>query len=198
MSPPKFKWPKAGNKAFGTIASPIRPPQLAAFVERSDAVYTLGFRLAADAVIEYARQENTQPDLIFIPAAYLYRHYLELMLKDLVRLGVRVGMLDLTDERLTKHNLLKLWSSTKKLIKAYWPTSPPDDMKAAEQVVFEFHRLDKNGQAFRYANDLEGNASLPTVPEWIDLDALQSTMNGVANFLEACEAGIDAADPGPP
>ena len=198
MTPPEFKWPKSGDKGFCAAVPPIRPLQLVAFVRPSSASYTLGFRLAANAVIDKARQENTHPDLLLVPVAYLYRHYLELMLKDLVRLGVKANMLTVTDGRLTQHYLDKLWRGARELIEAFWPASSSDDLNAVEQVIHEFHQLDALGQAFRYASDVRGGANLSAVPKWIDLDSLQATMKAVANFLEAAEAGIDAADPGEP
>jgi len=198
MTPPELKWPKAGDGAFREAKPPICVLQLCAFVTPSDATYTLGFRLAADAVIEKARQESTQPDLLLIPVAYLYRHYLELMLKNLVHMGVKGNLIVVSDNRLTRHDLGKLWQSAKEMVEAFWPASPSDDLNAVEQVIREFHHFDPDGQSLRYAYNKSGNANLSGVPAWIDLDVLQSTMKAVANFLEAVETGIDDADPGPP
>lgn len=197
MTLPEMNWPKPGDVAFREAKPPILPLQLCAFVTPSNATYTIGFRLAADALINKARQDNTPPDLLFIPVAYLYRHYLELMLKDLVRMGVKGNSIVVTDKRLTQHDLERLWQSAREMIEAFWPASPSDDVNAVEQVIHEFHHFDPDGQALRYAHDKSGNANLSTVPAWIDLDSLQTTMKAVANFLEASETGIDAADPGP-
>lgn len=191
MRLPELKWPKAGDVAFREVKAPMLPLQLCAFVTPSAATYTLGFRLAPDALIDKARQDETQPDLLFVPVAYLYRHYLELMLKDLGRLGVKRDLIVVPDNRLTQHDLQRLWQTARETIEAYWPASPADDLNAVEQVIREFHHFDPDGQSLRYAHDIKGNANLSTIPAWIDLDSLQATMKAVANFLEAAEAGID-------
>lgn len=197
MTPPELKWPKPGDIAFREATPPIRQFRLCVCVTPSEASYTLGFRSAADAVIENARQQGNHPDLLFIPVAYLYRHFLELMLKDLVRISMKGNMIVVPDGRLSQHDIEKLWQSARKAIEVMWPASPPDDLNAVEQVIHQFHQFDPHGQAFRYSHDLKGNANLSTAPTWVDLNNLQATMTAVANFLEAAEAGIDAASPGP-
>jgi hypothetical protein len=167
-----------------------------AFVRRSPAAYVVGFRLAAESLVDLARQDPGKSDLLLVPAAYLYRHYLELMLKDLVRLGTRLRLATVAEKQLIHHDLDKLWHLARKVIEAFWPAPPVDDLEAVEHAIVEFHRLDPSGQAFRYPSDTNGNASLSGVPPVIDLDCLRATMEAVANFLEAAEAGIDAADPG--
>ncbi len=194
----EMKWPRKGDRAFPPALPPLEPDILAAFVCRSSGAYTAGFKQAADMVVEGARRDLRNPDVLFAPLAYLYRHYLELELKDIACLGMELGMIKVTDGRLEEHNLHKLWNSCREVIERVWPEGDRTDLNAVEQVILEFHRFDPSGQGFRYYKDLDGNPHLMSVPDWVSLEPLKSTMDGVANFLEAAAAGIDACDPGPP
>jgi len=171
---------------------------LEAFVMPSDGTYLVGFQRAADMIVAAAQANDQHPDDLFFPIAYLYRHHLELMLKELVRLGVRWGTIDGCEDSLGEHNLHKLWNKAKQLIRAVWPDSPDDDLNAVEKMIGQFHKLDPNGQAFRYARDRHGAPHLQGAPQRIDLNNLKAAVDSVSRFLDASYAGIDYCDPGPP
>jgi len=198
MTGANFAWPKRGDQAFKPYPAAGVRPRLEAFVLPSDGAYLVGFQRAGDMIVEGARASDRTPHNLFFPVAYLYRHHLELMLKELVRLGVRVGRFDRTEKSLTEHNLVKLWNNVKELIKEVWPDSPEDDINAVEAVIKEFHRLDKSGQAFRYARDLHGCPHLKEAPQTVDLGNLKGTVDAVSAFLDAAYAGIEQCDPGQP
>jgi len=194
---PQPLWPKKGDRAFGGSVSPSDRAKLQAFVLPSEGMYAVGFQRAADMIVTAAQSDDLNPDDLFFPVAYLYRHHLELMLKELVQLGTRVGALDDCKGILGWHNLHKLWNKVRHLIREVWPDSPDDDLRAAEQVVLEFHKLDPTGQAFRYSRAKNGAKHLESAPEGVDLSTLSETVGAVSNFLDAVYAGIDACDPGP-
>lgn len=191
------RWPKKGDRAFAPSVSPSDRAKLEAFVFPYEGMYAAGFQRAADMVVEAAQHDQRNPDDLFSPVAYLYRHHLELMLKEVVRLGVRLGSLHGCEEILGEHNLHKLWNRAKQLINEVWPDSPDHDLRAAEQVILEFHRHDPSGQTFRYARDKTGEAYIKDGPDRADLVNLRETVGAVSSFLDAAYAGIDACDPGP-
>ncbi len=194
MTESDFSWPRKGQKAFGL---PDRPA-LEAFFMPPDGAYLVGFKRAGDMIVAAAQAEGQHPDDLFFPVAYLYRHHLELMLKELVGLGVRVGSLEGCEDCLGQHNLHKLWNKAKQLIMEVWPDSPVDDLNGTEQMILEFHKLDPTGQAFRYARDKHGAPHLQGAPQRIDLNKLKAAVDSVSTFLDASYAGIDYCDPGPP
>ena len=193
---PAPRWPKAGDKVFLPQGSMRDLAQLNAFVTVSSTVYAVGFQMAADKIIQAALQDDCYPDLLFAPVGYLYRHYLELTLTHLVRLGLRIGAMDLDDKCLEVHDLHALWVQSRKLIEAAWPNADRADTDAVESVIMEFHRLDKSGQAFRYGTDKRGHKHLDGIPEFVSLAQARSTMEAVSNFLDGAVAGIEACDPG--
>ena len=196
MTDHNFNWPKKGDAVFKPSVPSADQARLEAFVMPDGGKYLVGFQRAADMLVDAAKTDDRNPDDLFFPVAYLYRHHLELMLKELVRLGVRLSSLDGCEDMLGKHNLHKLWNKSKQLIKEVWPDSPDDDLKAVEQMILEFHKLDPTGQAFRYARDKKGNPQLQDMPQRIDLENLKLTVDAVSGFLEAAEAGINDSDPG--
>lgn len=197
MTEHNLNWPKKGIEAFKPSVPSSDQSRLEAFIMPNDGSYLVGFQRAADMIVDAAKTDDRNPDDLFFPVAYLYRHHLELMLKGMVRLGIRLGPLDGCKDILGEHNLHKLWNKSKQMIKEVWPDSPDDDLKAVEQVILEFHKLDKTGQAFRYARDKDGNPHLQDGPNRVNLGNLKATLDAVSRFLEAAWTGIDYCDPGP-
>ncbi|MCC6662055.1 MAG: hypothetical protein IT437_14355 [Phycisphaerales bacterium] len=198
MADLEYNWPKRGDRAFGPRVPSGAQGDLDAFVLPSEGAYVAGFQRAADMIVMGARNDDLNPDDLFFPVAYLYRHHLELMLKELVRLGAGMGAIGECEALLGEHNLHRLWNKAKELIRSVWPGPVGDDIKAVERVILEFHRLDPSGQAFRYCRDKHGSPLLVSAPSRVDLRALASTVDAVSRFLDAAYAGIDACDPGSP
>lgn len=197
MTDADFNWPKKGDRAFKPSVSAADQARLQAFVMPSDGAYAVGFQRAADMIVHAAQSDDRNPDDLLFPVAYLYRHHLELMLKHLVRLGVRVGALDGCNNILGNHNLQKLWNKGKQLIMQVLPDSPDDHLSAVEHVILEFHKRDPTGQAFRYAHDSRGVPHLQGGPETVNLGNLKVTVDAVSSFLDAAYAGIEYCDSDP-
>jgi hypothetical protein len=186
-----------GDRAFRPSVPSADRARLEAFVMPSNEIYLVGFQRAADMIVAGAQADKQNPDDLFCPIAYLYRHHLELMLKELVHLGIHLGSLKDCEGILGGHNLHKLWNKAKQLIKEVWPDSPNDDLNAVEKRILEFHKLDPTGQAFRYARDKDGAPHLQGAPQRIDLNNLKAVVDSFSKFLDATYTGIDYCDPGP-
>lgn len=117
MTEPAFNWPKKGDNVFGPLARVARE----GFVMPPEGAYLFGFKLAADMVVAAVPTEGRYANDLFFPIAYLYRHHLELMLKELIRLGLRLGSLNGCEDILGEHSLHRLWNKAKQLIKASGP-----------------------------------------------------------------------------
>ncbi len=191
-----FKWAKTGNAAFSPSLAHRNAVEV--FVMPREGTYTWGFKRAADMIVDAAPTDGLNPDDLFFPVAFLYRHHLELMLKDVIRLGVQVGALTGCEESLGEHNLHKLWNKAKQLLQVMWPDSSGEDLTAAEQLILEFHRLDPSGQAFRYVRNTKGVPHLQGAPDRVDLTNMKATMQAVSSFLDALYAGLEYCDPGSP
>lgn len=197
MADPDVNWPKKGDRAFRPSLPSSDRARLEAFVMPESWKYLVGFKRAGDMIVAAAQVDEQTPDDVFFPIAYLYRHHLELMLKELISLGLRLGSLEGCEDVLGEHNLHRLWNSAKKVITDTWPGPPEWDFKAVEKDILEFHRLDPTGEAFRYDRRKDGTQHLQGSERCVDLNNLKAVVDSVSRFLEACIAGIDYGDPGP-
>lgn len=191
----RASWPTKGDKAF------VERHHGKGFTRHMTGTWytpqhAAAFKLAAEMVLDSFEERNDYmyDDGLLFPVAYLYRHSLELKLKDLIDLGVELTVIEKSDkliEDLGGHNLAKLWNPAKSLLLDRWPTSDPTPLLAAEQVILEFHRADPNGQIFRYQTNKDGQYYRhPTLPATIDLANLRTTMDGTFSFLEGCESEL--------
>ena len=188
----EFDWPKKGRKAFvpGEADASFYPKECQHFSNRARE-----FREAAETVLDRCSGENCRSgnDYLFFPIAYLYRHFLELRLKDIVSIGLRMRFFIQKDveEAMMGHNLAKLWNHAKKLLLDRWSACDPTPVLAVEAIINEYHQNDPTGQMFRY--ELNTNGKLfrhDNLPDRICPDELRTTMNGVCNFLDATSGGL--------
>ncbi len=153
------------------------------------------FKVAADIVLDSLQSAKRGPsqDKMLFPVLYLYRHCLELKLKELVLLGVRIRLFDLPKvaELLGKHELCPLWTKAKQVILDSYPKD--DEARAAEAIINEFHRVDPDGQTLRYGRTKGSLAPrrYNGLPDQIGVVRLRRTMDSVYQYLDNCIAGID-------
>jgi hypothetical protein len=171
------------------------------------------FKVAADMILDSHQSAKWGPhrDTLLFPVLYLYRHCLELKLKDLVLLAVRIGFFDLAEEKpefcalckrplprqrrdvagiLEKHELCPLWTKAKRLILDSYPKD--DEAHAAEAIINEFDRIDPDGQTLRYDRK-KGTLELrryKKLPSHIGVAHLRTKMDSVYHYLDNCHAGI--------
>lgn len=168
-------------------------------------VYAWGYREAADELVELAVAKR-MGDVYFFPICFLYRHSMEVTLKDLVeqadrfiRAAVRLGWCSpdaLRDEAKVKeklektHSLLSLFQDLTARLALVSDETMPEAVVAA---VRELHSLDADGQTFRYAWRKDGSASLPDTATY-DLGRIRSEVGRAIEFLAYGVGGwLDAA-----
>ena len=192
----KLSWPKKGDKLFSGDGEG-KHFHLGSILWHNPG-YSRGFKEAADTLIEAYDASPDRPyrDELLFPVGYLYRHCLELKLKELIQIGVALRVLSRkeVEEALGNHNLAKLWTKGRKPIDDCWPNGDQTPLKAVESVINEFHQADRTGQAFRYETDKDGRFHRhPELPEYISIANLKKTMDAVYTFLDACYDGLSEA-----
>ncbi len=141
-----FPWPEKGDAAFvegdddfAFCLTNIFPH----YTFKADA-----FKFAGDTLLDtHLEGGGTAQDALFFPVAYLYRHAIELRLKDIIYIGVQLGLVRAKDVPKKSHNLAQLWGLARKAIIARWTDGP--EVRIAGTVIKEFHDADENGQSFR-------------------------------------------------
>jgi hypothetical protein len=138
-------------------------------------------------------------DLVLMPALYLYRHALELVLKDLIYLGQ-----DMRGEERNlwaTHNLAALWPPTRAALKEGFPHDDPATLDAIEALVLELSSIDAGGELFRYSHGKDGVAwELPPQLARVDLAHVSRMMHKLLSLLAGGIDGLSdllAAGPGP-
>ena len=171
----ELRWPRRGDQLFrkGGIGS------LAACTMahmRSEGFVATGFKNSADHLVHHVSRSGRDDSLI-LPIVFLYRHYVEMQLKEI---ALHVLRWDGKGESYVKtHDLSRLVSILDHPDLKAAQTSPEDEeaRRAVRQCVLEFHRLDPRGTEMRYPD------KAPI--EQLDLGHLMSTMEGLANYLGA-------------
>src|SRR5260221_14356632 len=76
--------------------------------------YVLSFKNAANALVAQAEERSVSPDSAGYAIFYLYRHYLELMLKGLIRIGSSLESRQ--SDFQPSHKLKDIWTLGRPLI----------------------------------------------------------------------------------
>ena len=177
---PELPWPKPGDKLFKPGLG-RRVAYLGGFGTNFSR-YAIGYKDAADALIDHIFEKDSGADLQFYPIAFLYRQYLELRLKQLLITGGHVVYYE--SKLIPVHDLRRLWTDVKKILKAVWPDTHAEEMNALEQCIEELHTLDANSMSFRYPVDRGGQYTLLGLDR-VDLENLKNVMHRISSFLDA-------------
>ena len=145
--------------------------------------YREGYRRAATMLFETAvAARRCSPDLLVFPLAFLWRHHLELALKELVGLARRLE--DDDRQMPSHHRLVPLWSEVRRYMEAEFH-GDTKELDNVEALIREFDRIDEGSFGFRYPTAKDWvSRSLPNAPSLVNLGAMHDAMEPVANFLD--------------
>jgi hypothetical protein len=161
--------------------------------------YATGYKVAADGVVERVEAKEASPDIVGYAVCFLYRHYIELMLKGLINVGT---MLESREPDYPKHHRIDdLWRQCRPLLEKASPEGERTDTDAVERCINELAQMDRSGEAFRFGEDRDGRPTLPKATQ-ISLTNMRDVMNRIAGFLEGsydwmyellqCQGDMDA------
>ncbi|MCX6000287.1 MAG: hypothetical protein NTU41_12080 [Chloroflexi bacterium] len=166
-------------------------------------LYCGGYRRAGDLLAEHAMTCGEQHILVY-PIVFLYRQYIELQLKEIIRNGNRYlgdakySSLGFPDD----HGIDRFWTECRTIIERMdeGETSKLTEEERAtyacqldsiEQGVRQFSALDPNSQAFRYPTDKKSNPSISqSALRGIDFRDLRALVQRVGNLLEGISVGV--------
>jgi hypothetical protein len=182
------------------MASPIEPPRITdrnLFDEADDWwantilqlqptdwwSYAVSYRTAADALAEQFPPWRPAPNGMPLPILFLYRHYIELSLKGILR-DCR-ELLDNEGKMASGHDLGRLWESARTELLRVYPQESHDWLGRAQVLIAQFEELDPFSTAFRYPVDKKGAPSLP--------DQLVVALGPVKSVIEELAVVLDRA-----
>jgi len=161
--------------------------------------YKSGFRSAANQLALEACKIRSEQDIIIYPIAYLYRHHIELVLKDIFLMAASLLRLETTNSQknaLMRHNLLKIWNYVIPLLAPICELAgeeplPQEDIEGISSYIRQINDYDSGGNSFRYARELNGARSLPENLALINIQDFAIGMEKLSDYLGGLESWID-------
>ncbi|WP_157596413.1 hypothetical protein [Plesiocystis pacifica] len=144
--------------------------------------YALGFKSAADILVQQAVDGGAVIDSVVYPICFLYRHYIELTLKALAK---QAAQLSSTPGREPDHKIIPLWKTIRKAVDTGGDTA---DLDAVEETLREWDRYDRGSLTFRYPT--KKGSEETTIPEDLTNINLAHIADQVAK-LDNFFAGLD-------
>lgn len=153
--------------------------------------YADGYKRAADLLCTQIIESNAGPiDTLIYPLCSLYRHYIELRLKEIIKDGYLI--FDIRQGVPTHHKIVKLWKEAKSFTLKIWPDGPKEELENLERLLVEFEKADPGAQDFRYPTNKDGENSLKGITH-INIRNLQEVMSRVGFLLDGISMGIGEA-----
>jgi hypothetical protein len=134
--------------------------------------------ILADRICDFKQDKTVAFDVnvigLIYPTLYLYRHFIELVLKDCI---------SKFKQKKTGHNLLEAYNLTECDLSKRCPPNLTDRIRSCKNLIEFFHGIDKKGEAFRYALDNSGNPHFKESREF-DLKDIKSRVADFYSFMK--------------
>jgi hypothetical protein len=197
-SDPPLPWPNVTDKIF-TRGEPDWHNNAMLMHGYGDrwAVYAIGYKEAADIVVNRVKDGHDHQDFLVYPVMFLYRQYLELMIKSLIRNAWKLLDEDEGDD-LSSHDIKAYWKICRALLERISPSDSVEELGHIGRLIDEFCQHDPGSFAFRYPvskPDKKSKKRTPTLQQVrvINLRNVQGVITNVAGLLEGAEGLIDQA-----
>lgn len=150
--------------------------------------YALGYKEAADRLVAQLEADRRQQDLLVYPIVFLYRQYLELAIKGVIRQAQ--ALLEEPRSVTLTHQIDQLWVRCADLLKRVAPGDSVEEQRQIGRLIREFSSVDPSSSAFRYPVDSKGNRSLAGL-QHISLPNVRNVVGKIAVILDGASAQID-------
>lgn len=176
----RTNWPQKGDKLITTEGDRYFHALIG---NRTDLnAHIEGYKRAADLIFEQFEEE---PRVIAVgwlvfPAVFLYRHFVELSLKDVISLGSYIE----TDNSQfpPTHDLNALWRKARTLIESVGPGCTNDDLDAMGSLIAELNSIDSGSFSFRYPVTKDGTPTLASLE--FNLAAFRRGVEKMSGFFD--------------
>jgi hypothetical protein len=149
--------------------------------------YAEGYRRGAEILAEQTTATNGELDTLVYPIVYLYRQYIELALKILVR-DISL-LIDVPRESINTHDLATLWARVEALLCRAFPEEATGELQPVQETLSELASVDPKSDAFRYPVTAKGAASIPGMSH-INIAHFRERILVVEQFLEGALAMV--------
>jgi hypothetical protein len=150
--------------------------------------YTEGYRRAGSILVDHVKTHRSDLDALVYPIIFLYRHHIELRLKNIILNGTK--FLDEPCDFPKHHKLIELWSQARRILEKIYEGDPKEDLNDTENFIKQFSNKDLYGDAFRYPTDKQGKKTLPDLMH-INIRKFSDIAEKTAQLLDGASMGID-------
>ncbi|UWQ41784.1 hypothetical protein K3718_01450 [Leisingera aquaemixtae] len=188
-----FNWPKGKERTFGPSSNYQSNIELEADPSRRLSLMAHGYKEAADTLIAGLSspwQKNTQ----IYPILHLYRHFLELSLKEIV---LWFGKDVQVDPDWTSHSLTTQWKKVRKIMEGFGVEGDQNADGKVNSVIEQFNGIDRDSTAFRYSIGRSGEPTelrvkhIDIVRLSRDMDALYNYFQGTVGYLDSLQSASE-------
>lgn len=142
----------------------------------------LGFKLAADKLVDMLPSTPCYRDYFVYPIPYLYRMYVELRLKELIHSG--------SGSTAGGHDLLSLWQRAKPIMKTSSQWFDDQELDAVQEKLREFSEIDPFSDAFRYPRNRKGSKDTLQGVKELNLKNLKEVVDSISTPLEGSSTAL--------
>ncbi len=152
-------------------------------------LYAAGYKRASDILAAHVISTGMGLDACIYPILFLYRHYLELRLKELLHSGSKLLSKNYTMK--STHSLIRLWSDARPLVHEIFPDGDAAELDSLERLLSEFSRIDEKSEAFRYPVNKKGAMYLDDI-KYINVRNLIEILAKVESLLDGISCAVSA------
>jgi hypothetical protein len=154
--------------------------------------YIIGYKRAAERLCDSLASDRSYADFLVYPIIFLYRQYIELILKYLLLRGKPLFN-EKFDLKNANHEIPPLWKECCGVLRRTFPndTTLEHDIECIDGIISQLTTIDKSSMTFRYPVDKDGNPMLTSTIKLINLRNLSEVMRRVATFFDSASMAID-------
>ncbi len=159
--------------------------------------FAKGYRQAADMISHALLEKGNFRDYEAYPMVFLYRHALELNMKNIIYKAAKLAHFREINEVDVKlyncHDLVELSKKTTEIMGMIFGQNDLDlsnALKLMSETSKEFSSIDRFSYAFRYPIDKEGNYSTERGLQ-LSVAAIANNMSSLLKQLETIDFGLD-------
>jgi len=181
-----YPWPQEGDTLFKPDEDWMYNTCLNKISDKLG-LYAEGYKKAGDIVVHSLQDDRFEIDFVIYPIVFLYRQYVELRLKEIIRDGRQLFDEDGTFPE--HHKIKELWKEARVILEKVWPDGPKEDLNAVESIISQFSEKDPDSISFRYDKNKKGEDTISDT-EYINVRNLYEVINRISGLLDGSVYGI--------
>jgi len=186
---PEIRYPKIGDTLIKETGGKQGKLLFTDLMTGKFGIYADGFKLAADKLVNQITGEPWD-DRLINPVVFLYRHFVELKLKEIILDLDSLGGTQVPEGIFMKHDLMNLWDYLKKHLSCIRaPIVDKQIIPSLHSMLSELHKLDPDSYHFRYGIDTKWQPV--EVPRCLSASHFQEMMDVINNGLNYLQCGVE-------